>query len=104
RMPGLVEEIDDLVPRDGIEPRAEAAALRIVDKLASGPDDAAQHVLRDVGRVGVLQTLSPRIAIDKRRVSIDKLCPRAGIGQIANLNEQAVTRCKRIGHSAIIAS
>ena len=57
-------------------PAAQGTSLRIELPLPHLLSDRPQHVLSDVGRVGILQTILPSETVHPRRVQPDKLLPR----------------------------
>ena len=63
------------VPRHCAEPVAEPAALRPVLARAHGPGHPGQHLLRDVGRVGVLGAAPPAVGVHQRRVRLHERLP-----------------------------
>src|SRR5262249_52941713 len=63
-----------------------------------------QHVLREVGGVGVLQTLPPREAVDERRVQVHELAPRRGVARVADADQQTGTGRRHVGHSRPLES
>ena len=86
------QEVDQEVAGDAREPAAEAAAGRVEVPALDGPGDRAKHLLAEVVRVGVLEPLAPGEPVDQRLVERHELAPGPGIGRVAELDDQRVSR------------
>ena len=57
-----------------------------------GPGDRAEDLLAEVVRVGVLEPLAPGQPVDQRLVERHELAPGPGVGRVAELDDQRVSR------------
>lgn len=80
------------------QPGAKRTEFRIERAALERPAHAAEHVLRQVGGVSVLQTLTAREPIDRRRVQIDEPRPGLAVAGIAQSRQQADMRRRRVGN------
>jgi hypothetical protein len=80
------------VPRDREQPAAKGALLAVVIEPADGRGNGAEHVLHEIGRVGVLQAALASEAVDDWAVESDELLPGGVIGAVADLHQQAGAR------------
>ena len=95
-----LEEVEDPVAGDGVEPAAEGAARGVVVEAGGGRGDAAEHVLHDVGGVGVLQAALAGEAVDDGGVELDELPPGVAVAAVADADEQAGTGQRSVEHEA----
>ena len=77
------------------EPAAEAAAGRVEVPALDGPGDRAEDLLAEVVRIGVLEPLAPGQPVDQRLVERHELAPGPGVGRVAELDDQRVSRAVR---------
>src|SRR5262249_23405479 len=82
------------------QPVAKRSAIRVVLQPANGPGNGAEHFLGQVGGVGVLQALLPRIAVHQRQVEFDKLPPRVPVVRGAPAEGQTGTGGGDLGHGS----
>src|SRR6516164_8701787 len=94
------EEVPQLVTHHGEQPTAEGAAPRIVIETADAAGDRLQNVLRQVGSVGVLESVLVREAVDQRRIDFDELRPGRVIAGVAQADQETEPGRWRIAHAA----
>src|SRR5262249_16745040 len=95
--PGLGRTTQE-VAGDGEQPAAKGPAAGIVAEARQRRVQGAEDVLRQIGGIGVLQSVPPGHAIDQRRVQVDELHPRLVILSIAQAEQQADARLLGIPH------
>src|SRR5262249_28035462 len=93
--------VGELAADDGEQPVAEGAAARVVLQPADGPGHSPQHVLAEVGGVGVLQPLLARVAVGQGRVQIDELTPGIPRPGVAQAQEEAGAGGGYLGHQSL---
>jgi hypothetical protein len=86
------EKVEDFVPRDREQPAAERSLPAVVFPTADRVRHGTEHVLHQVGGVGVLQPALAGETIDHRAIERDEFVPRRGIGPVAKLHQQAGPR------------
>src|SRR5262249_37667521 len=80
------------MPGQRAQPIAETPLLRPVFEPANGPADLKQGLLRDFGRVRVLQAPAPAVPIDQRAVDAHEGFPGVRVARLANPHQQARAR------------
>src|SRR5262249_41608167 len=94
------EQAGQLVPRDAEQPAAERALPGVVVPAPRRRGDAHEHLLRQVGGVGVLQAAAPGEAVDQPAVPRDELPPGGAVRRVAQAGEQAGTGKQGVSHQA----
>src|SRR5262249_39658236 len=89
-----------LVAYHGEQPTAERAALRVVFESANAARNRLQDILREIGGVRVLQAMLAREAVDQGRIQLYELRPGAVIAAVAQTDQEAEPRGRRIAHAA----
>src|SRR5262245_56118243 len=71
------EEIEKPAANDCEHPMPKPSSLRVVFEFANGIGDRAHHFLRDIGSIGLLQSIAAAVAKDQWRVNLDEFFPGA---------------------------
>ena len=83
------EEVEDLVAGDREEPAAEGPLVAIVVESGDRRRDGPEHVLHQVGGVGVLQAAFASEAVHDGAVHPRELLPGGLVRAVAQLDQQA---------------
>src|SRR5438046_2511391 len=78
------------------QPAAEQAELRI--ERSDRCRHAAQHLLRQVGGVGILQSLAARKAVNDRSIKPNEFAPGAIVLPIAQSHQKARSCRRQVRH------
>ena len=92
------QEITLHVANNGKQPTPERPAARIVAEAVHRAGDGAQHILRHIGGVRVLQPAPARVPIDQGTVNVHKLPPGGAVPSIAHADEQAGPSDRHLAH------
>jgi len=71
-----------------VQPTAKPAGVGVVLKPRHAAGELPQHLLDDVGGIGILQAPPPGIAVHQRGVDLDELTPGSRVGQVADPQQQ----------------
>src|SRR5262249_50650671 len=96
--PAAGEQVAALALDEGEQPAAEGAAGRVVVEAPDAATDGAQHVLREVSGVRVLQAVAAPVLVHQRRVQPHKLSPGSRVLWVAHANQQADPRRGGMAH------
>jgi hypothetical protein len=81
------QEFSDLIPGYCQQPTAESPALRVVPKSRRYADQVPHGFLRDVGGVGILQSLPQGVRVQQRHIDIHELGPRRSVLRITDAEQ-----------------
>src|SRR5437868_3569605 len=99
-MPGLADQgIDRQVARNAKQPTAEGTLGRVILLAFDGQGDGAEDLLRQVGRVSVLQAFPPRQPVDERSVNLQELGPRLLVTTVAETDQQTQPGRRHLDHA-----
>src|SRR5262249_1309609 len=93
-----LQEASDLVARQAEEPAAKRALRRVVLPAAHALRDRLRDALRQVGRVGVLETAAAHEPVHHTAVQFDEQFPRRLVLGVAQAEQQAGAGQKCVGH------
>src|SRR5262249_2410079 len=92
-----------LIARDGQQPATEGSTGRVVSESAARRRDRAEHLLNQVGGIGVLEPPAPPIRKNQRAVDINELGPGRTVRGVTQPAKQARAGCGRLDHDDSIA-
>src|SRR5262249_51498941 len=99
RLAGLPRrQLAQLVARDGQQPAAERAPGGVVLEVRRRPGDPLEHLLGEVGRVGILEPAAPAVRVAQRGVDLHELAPREAVLRVADAKQQARACGTRTAH------
>lgn len=98
-----LEELGELVASNPVEPAAESASAGVILPASGGSSQGQEDFVRQVRRIGILETTLPGEAIHEAAVQLHELLLGGAIARIAPLDKQAGSGKQRIGHPENLA-